>query len=404
MKNFINKIIATALLFTLVIATSCNKGFEDVPFTTTASGPTLSEKLNTDPTFSFYRDALVKYGLINQLSVVGNGVTAFGLDNATLTAVYASFGLTPAQFIALPSTTGTPLTATQAATINGQFGAVFQYSIVATNLPSARFPSSYSAASSLFPAQVPNVQMPTAIVLPGGNPLVRMNIFPAKNGAIFYANTVPIVTPDAITASNGTLHRVPTPVTPPSQVLAQMIYTDPNHTYLTAAIARADSGQVGLNRLDSVLKFGVANITVFAPTNLAFQTLLTGAIAQALIAQGVAPATALAQATFLASTPAVFSNPALFGALSAQTVRGIVVYHLLGNRTFSNNLPLSTASIRTLLNSAIAAHPGVVVDRSTASPRLLGLGNGGNFSNFTALDRHAVNGVWHVIDRVLLPQ
>ena len=71
------------------------------------------------------------------------------------------------------------------------------------------------------------------------------------------------------------------------------------------------------------------------------------------------PATALATATFLASTPAVFSNPALYGALSAQTVKGILVYHILGSRAFSVNLPTTATNVPTLLNVAIASHPGV---------------------------------------------
>ncbi len=388
-----NKKLLAIAVTAMLITSSCNKGFDDIIGTNpTNTGVTIGEKLNVDPNYSIFRDALIKYGLINQISNAGNAYTVFAMDNATMTAVLAGFSLTPATFVAAGP--GVP----------AALAPVFQYHIVPTSLPAANIPSSYSAATPIFPANIPNAQMPTAFILPGGNPLVRMSVFPARNGANAFANTVPIVQPDVITGSNGVIHRIPAPLIPPSQTLKQSIQADPNHTYLLAAIVRADSGQVGLNRLDSAINFGVANLTIFAPTNAAFQTLLVGAIAQALIAQGVLPATAIAQATALASTPAVFSNPALFSALTAQTVRGIVVYHILGARAFSVNLPLANANLRTLLNTAIPAHPGFLVDRTTPGVRLLGLGNAGMFSNVTATDRHAVNGVWHVIDRVMLPQ
>jgi uncharacterized surface protein with fasciclin (FAS1) repeats len=399
MKKIIKQftcIASVLLIATMVTTTSCNKGFDELPINTTPnSGQNLAEKLNADPNFSIFAIALNKYNLLNRLSNEGN-YTVLALDNATMTAVLGSYGLTPASFSSLPS--GQP----------AALAPVFNYHVIPQKVVSSNFPTSYSASTSLYPAQIPNAQLPSSLnistINPPGLP-VQMSLFLAKNGSNSFANTVPIIQPDAIVASNGVLHKLAGPVIPPSQVLAQMIYTDPNFTYLTAAIARADSGQVGLNKLDSVLKFGIANVTVFAPTNAAFQTTLTGAITLGLIAQGVPPATAAAQAAALASTPGVFSNPALFPVLTAQTVRGIVVYHILGSRAYSVNLPLATSNIKTLLNGAIAAHPGITVDRSTATPRLLGLGNGaGNFANFTALDRNAVNGVWHVIDRVLMPQ
>lgn len=387
MKNILKqckKMTGVLVMALSLFIISCNKGYETIPGPIVNTTQTLGEKINTDPNYSILRDGLIRAGLFNTLSNQGNGLTIFAPDNTA----FINSGLPAAVVAVVPLTTLVPL---------------LQYHIVPTNLPAASLPSSYTAASGPYPANIPNVQMPTGIVLPGGNPLVRMNAFPARNGANAFVNNMPIVQPDAVVASNGVMHRIPFILQPPSLVLAQMIY--PTYTYLAAAIARADSGQVGLNRLDSVMKFGVANITVFVPTNAAFQTLLTGAITQALILQGVPPATALAQATALASTPAVFSNPALFSVLTAQTVRGIVVYHLFGNRAFSVNLPLTTRQLPTLLNGAVPTHPGLTIDRNTATPRLLGLANGaGNFSNFTSVDNLAVNGVWHVIDRVLLPQ
>jgi uncharacterized surface protein with fasciclin (FAS1) repeats len=395
------KLMGAALLATTFFLTSCNKGFEDVPGanTTNVSTQNLAEKLNADANYSIFRSALIKYGLFNRLANQGN-YTLLAMDNPTLTFVLSTFGLTPAQFDALPPAA--------APSVFASLAGLFTYHVIPQNMPAANLPNSFSAATTLYPAQVPNAQVPSSLNIGtfSGAP-VMMSAFLAKNGGNAFANTTPIVQPDAIVASNGVLHKVAAPVIPPSQTLGQMIAADPNLTYLAAAVARADSGQVvgTTAQLGYVLNLAVANVTVFAPTDVAFKTLLTGAIAQALIAQGMAPATALATATALAATPAVFTNPALATVLTPTMIRGIVVYHLLGSRAYSVNLPLATQNLKTLLNGGIPAHPGVLVDRSTATPRLLGLANGaGNFSNFATTDRNCVNGVIHVIDRVLLPQ
>jgi uncharacterized surface protein with fasciclin (FAS1) repeats len=197
---------------------------------------------------------------------------------------------------------------------------------------------------------------------------------------------------------------------------------DPGLSYLEAAIIRADSGIVATSSssLVGALNNIGANLTVFAPTDAAFQATLTGAIAQALIAQGVPPADALALAGQLASTPDVFKNPALYAALSAQTVRGIVVYHVLVSRAFSNNLPTTQTLYKTLLNSAVPAHPGIglqVVFGNPPSPFATAATVKGA-ANATAAnmlinptpepngtsDQHYLNGVIHKIDQVLLPQ
>jgi uncharacterized surface protein with fasciclin (FAS1) repeats len=396
MKKIYNQLCKCALGIVLLgsLATSCNKGFEDVPSTSSvATGQNLAEKLSADPNYSIFVGALQKYGLWDRLANQG-AFTVLALDNPTMTVVLGNFGLTPASFAALGP--GQP----------AMLAPVFLYHVIPQKMPAAALPSSYSAATAQYPAQIPNAQLPSSLnigTLPTPPLPIMMNTFLAKNGPAAFANNIPIMAPDAIVASNGVVHRLAGPTVPPSSTIKSLIASN-GLTYLAAAIVRADSGQVGLNRLDSVANFALANITVNAPTNAAFQTLLTGAIAQALIAQGMMPATALATATTLASTPAVFSNPLLYSALTAQTVRGIVVYHLFGNRTFSTNLPLSTGLVKTLLNSGIPAHPGVTVDRSTAAPRLLGLGNMGQFANFTTTNIHGINGVMHIIDRVLLPQ
>ena len=104
-----------------------------------------------------------------------------------------------------------------------------------------------------------------------------------------------------------------------------------------------------------------------------------------------------------------------------------MVYHILsrqsgsfappGVRVFSVNIPTTATSVKTLLNSAIAAHPGLIV-QATFAPSLpvvvaatvKGAANATasniliSFTPPFTSDLHHINGVLHKIDQVLLPQ
>ena len=273
--------------------------------------------------------------------------------------------------------------------------------------------------SSSIPATFPNFQYPSILnPAPTLSALLRLTNFPTtRNGA--WLNNIPLTTLN-LAAANGVIHHTAFVVTPPSRYLWDRINTDAGLTYLKAAIQRADSGTGTPGTLQSALLNIGANLTVFAPTDAAFQATLTGAIYQALVAQGVPPATALAQATALASTPGVFSNPALFPVLTAQTVKGIVVYHILGQRAFTNNFPTTQTFYPTLLNSAVPSHPGIGLSAIFGAPfvtsaTVKGAANATaaniliNVSPLTpdpsgTSDQHYLNGVLHKIDQVLLPQ
>jgi uncharacterized surface protein with fasciclin (FAS1) repeats len=213
------------------------------------------------------------------------------------------------------------------------------------------------------------------------------------------------------------MHKVARIVAPPSQYLWERINADTSMSYLKAAIIRADSGVAAPNRLQDALVNPAANLTLFAPTNAAFRALLTGQITLALIAQGMDPATAAATAAALAGTSNVFATPALYPVLTPTLVKGIVVYHILGVRAFSVNIPPTATLVKTLLNTAIAAHPGVTVQATfgpagVTAATVKGLANA-TASNFLInptpapagnSDQHYINGVIHKIDQVLLPQ
>lgn len=340
----INLLLLAVVLFSLQ---ACNKEFEDIeaPAPTAPPSATAGDLIDTDASFSILKAAVTKAGIMNVLKNPENKITVFAPDDAALTA----------SGVSLAVVNGMPA---------AQLQSILSYHVIAQALPAAQIPTTF-----------PNVQMPTLLPLLQTNPFAKMSIFPSRRGNVLFANNIPVTQAD-VAVGNGVVHKVARLVAPPTQLVAQVIAADNELSLFRAAVARADSGQTGLNRLDSVMKFGLANITVFAPNNAAVQ--------QLLIALGLPP------------------SEAAFNFLPVQTVRGIVAYHMLGNRAFSVNLPATTSTIQTLLGAS--PFPQLTVDRTNPLPRLLGAGNGPQYANFVAVDRHGVNGVVHVIDAVLRPQ
>lgn len=142
------------------------------------------------------------------------------------------------------------------------------------------------------------------------------------------------------------------------------------------------------------------------------------------------PLTALSGGTTVVTgfvDPVIIGFISLSPALTTQQVKGIVVYHLLssqsgtfappGVRVFSVNLPSTPTAVKTLLNSAVAVHPGVTVKATFVSPfpgvSVVAAGTVKGAANptpsnilvgQTTSDLHYLNGVIHKIDQVLLPQ
>lgn len=110
-------------------------------------------------------------------------------------------------------------------------------------------------------------------------------------------------------------------------------------------------------------------------------------------------------------------------------MQGIIAYHFLATlttstttpyqpniRVFSNNLPATPLFIKTLVNNGLAIHPGVMALATFTGPAVTSLKfssygsfppGGAPFSytaNAITMDKLAVNGVYHIIDKVLLPQ
>lgn len=410
------KVSAVALAAIVIFLSACNKAPEEIlntnpPVndpTVSASRATLGDTLASGPYTLFYK-MVQRAGKLDTLKSRIYNLTVFVPDNNAMK-----------QFVVAASNGAVAIDAPDAVFegfISGSLPvasaqAVVTYHILPNGLTSADIPS----------ALFPNYKFPTIFnPAPTVSPLVRLDAYVGRSTNGMWKDNVPVIGPDKL-AGNGVIHTLAAVTIPPSQVLWQRIATDPDMTYLKAAIVRADSGMTATTPgslqhylSDPTLALG-ANFTVFAPTNAAFQAIIyqlaypivwqmiyNQAYAQIYpivyqqiydnaIAGGATPdeATALATAqapgiaqtqataaadaqapgttTALASDPNIFQNPALFPYFSAQMVKGIVVYHMMAQRMFTVNGPTTTTFKPTLLNSAMPSHPGIGITTSFTGP------------------------------------
>jgi uncharacterized surface protein with fasciclin (FAS1) repeats len=398
------KVFLFATLAAFVI--SCNKELPDAtpiiyPPVNNSSG-SIGAAISSDTSLSFFKAAATKAGLLAALSDSTKLFTVFLPNN---NAFRVSGIPSVAVVNSLPLTSLVPL---------------IQYHII----PGQQY------TSADVPTTFPNIQLPSYLTISSipGTPLsLNMSAFPSVRSNGFWYNNIPVVSPD-MKFNNGVVHLVAALVSPPGQLLKDAIYSNPNLTYFKAAIARADSGQTGLNKLDSLLGYAVTNMTVLVPNDAAFQTLIYGLVYGNVLALTGNPAIADAQGKL-----AVAAGPAFLSTNNITTtqVRGIIAYHFLATdqglgfqpniRVFSVNIPPSSQTspffITTLINTSFAPHPGIKADATFTGPfvtKLQFTGRGtfppggmpyaGDPATAISLDNHCVNGVYYIIDKVLLPQ
>ncbi len=387
----------------IMILSACNKDLEQLaaPAVVAPAGLALGETIATIADDSLYYRLIVRGGMLTTINNKATTFTMFVPNNAAMRQFCVALGAPAGQPDAVYSGfISTLIPVTTAA------------SIVSYNMmPQA-------IATTSIPNTFPNFFYPTHLNpttgTPGFNPLVRLLTFPStRNGN--WINNIPLVGVNAA-AANGIIHTAAAMPAPPSKVLWQRIATDPDLTYLAAAIQRADSGVAPTTSASLVWvmsNFG-PNVTVFAPTNAAFQNLIFG-----LVYQQVFAATGNAVFATAAANAAVAAGPAFLGTnnVSTQMVKGIVVYHLLGSRAFLNNFPTTATAYPTLLNGGIPTHPGVTLTCSFTGPfvttaTVKGIANATASAiainptpepNGTS-DQHFINGTLHKINQVLLPQ
>lgn len=187
--------------------------------------------------------------------------------------------------------------------------------------------------------------------------LSNVDAFITKNAGGVSINGAQVTQAD-INASNGVIHVINAVILPPSSNIVAIASANTNLSYLVAAVTRAGSGV--LNALNAA-----GPLTVFAPTNAAFQA-------------------------------AGFPTIASIQAADPATLANILTYHVVAARAFSTNLTNGAE-----LSTAQGGKAKVNISGSGVS--VLGKGNGANASNVILANILATNGVVHVIDRVLLP-
>ncbi|GGH12516.1 fasciclin domain-containing protein [Sphingobacterium alkalisoli] len=136
-----------------------------------------------------------------------------------------------------------------------------------------------------------------------------------------------------------------------SKTIVQLVSEDPDFSLLRTAVVRA-----GL--VETLSASG--DFTVFAPTNAAF------------IAAG-------------------FTTDASINAVEVNTLKSILMYHVLGSRVMSNSIPTAT-------NTAVetSTELSVYVTKSNTGVSV-------NGAKVIQADVMAQNGVIHAIDKVMLP-
>lgn len=206
--------------------------------------------------------------------------------------------------------------------------------------------------------------------LPEGSaaiPTLGGTFYLSNNANGVFINGTSEVTNTDIVGSNGVVHVIDRTLIPPSKTIAG-IATDlstastPQFTQLVAALARTSGTATDLL---AAVSDSDANLTVFAPTDEAFNQLY-----EALGVDGV--------------------NDIPLGTLTA-----VLQHHVVAARVFSTDL--SDGSVGTLNgNVTVDASDNTITDES---------GNVANLSaNAALLNVLATNGVIHTIDRVLLPE
>lgn len=199
--------------------------------------------------------------------------------------------------------------------------------------------------------------IPTA----SNTPLVSINgknIYVTKNSSGVYVNGVKVKIAD-ITASNGVVHVIGSVLFPPTKNIVSLAQSNPNLSYLVAAIIKASSGTTNVA---SVLSSS-GPFTVFAPTNDAF------------IAAG-------------------FPTIASIQATDANTLAKILTLHVFSARIFSSDL-VSGNTPATLNGENLSVN-------LSSKATVAGPGNK-TPANIVQTNILALNGVVHIIDQVLLP-
>ncbi len=298
-----------------------------VPPTITPVVGTIVAPAYFNKNFSTLVAAVVQAGLLPTLLSTTNQLTLFAPTNDA----FAAAGITSLP----PNTTAGNATLTS----------ILAYHVIA-------------GSTEITAANIANG--PSSVATFGGD-----KIYLSKGSAGVFINGKTKVTATDIQGSNGIVHVIDRTLVPPTQTIAEIVVANttassPQFTQLLAALARTD-GQ-GADDLLAAVSASTGELTVFAPTDAAFQALYT--------ALGVSNVNEIPLATLIA----------------------VLKKHVVAAKRFSTDLVSGTVPT---LNGDVTVN--------TSNLTIVG-GSGDPAALQTALlNIKAKNGVIHVIDKVLLP-
>lgn len=307
---------AAALVIPAAFLTGCedDDGNDVVP---PPAEQTITDIVVAGADFTLLEAAVVKAGLADELAA--GTLTVFAPNNAA----FQASGITQATIDALTAE---------------QLAAILTYHVVDGENTAADLPTGDN----------------TAIVT-----LNTDSVYVTKNSAGVSVNGATVTQAD-VDASNGVIHVINKVLIPALGNIVETAQANENLSYLVAAVLRASEGTTNVAQILS----GAGPLTVFAPTNAAFQA-------------------------------AGFATIADVEAADPATLTNILTYHVVPARVFSTNLANGPVTTAQGSDVTVAVGTGVTVT---------GAGNGGAASNVVAADVITTNGVVHVIDRVLLPE
>lgn len=316
--NYFQKITFAVLFMAIPLLTiSCDDDDDDNGGN---SGKTIVEVAQDTPELSTLVDAVVRAGLDDALAGTGP-FTVFAPNNAAFNKLDPDV---------LNNIIANPALLTS----------LLQYHVVSGDVMSGDLTN--GPVQTLLSGQTVNV------TVAGGNVTL--------NGSS-------MVTEADIDASNGVIHIIDEVLIPEdfyAQTLAMIVAGSPDHTILLSALAKPE-----LSGLLEAANNPTADLTVFAPTDAAFEAVLA-ALGKTSIDE-----------------------------IPVELLAEIVSYHILGGAVTSDQL--SNGDVNTIL-------PGI-----PGGPEFefvtVNIDDGVkiNSANVTAADLKAVNGVAHVVDAVLLP-
>ena len=329
MKHLFFKLSAVLIASTLLF-TSCDKDDKDPVVTPPATTPNLYVKASAEADLSTFIAAIDALDLSGTLMNITDA-TVFAPTNAAFDSLLIDLNVT--DLAGLVAAVGVDETK------NILLYHVLGMSYASTDLNSQYYTSSGTADNvglSMF------VNVGSTVMINGKSTVAEANLM----------------------ASNGVIHKVDKVILPPT--LADLISANSMLSTLLTAASAADG-----NLVATLADPTISRITLFAPDNVAFDSLLV-------------------ELNFTDLT-------ALVTALGTDGLRDVLDYHTIGSSVYAAGLSDGASVPTALMGASLTVN--VAADGSASLTD-----ENSRMSNITKVDINAVNGVMHGLDKVVLPK